>query len=69
MKKMNFPSKAKASKKFEINNKSVCSQCFFFVKNNEKEIKHTHKSKHNVMRKHKTVLLIITDDKNSIILQ
>ena len=63
---IDFPSNKEDQKKFESHNKSLALNVLY-VPYNTKEIKHAYKSKHNVKRENKVILLMITDSKNSII--
>ena len=66
-KEINFPSQRKDSEKFESNNKSIAHN-IVHVSHNTEEIRHAHKSKHNLKRENQVILLTITDGKNGIIL-
>ena len=59
-KKVNFPSHKKDWKKFELNNKSIALN-MLYVPHNAEEIRHAYKSKYNLNRENKIILLIITD--------
>ena len=61
-KKIDFPSKQKDWKKFELNNKAIALSILFVLYNTEK-IRLAYKSTHNFMRKNQVNLLVITDGK------
>ena len=66
-KEIDFPSHRKDWKKFESNNKSIALN-ILYVSHNTKEIRHAYKSKYHLNCENQVILLMITDDKNGIIL-
>ena len=67
LKKIDFPSNKKDWKKFELNNKSIALN-ILYVPYNTEEKRHAYKSKHNLKHENQVILLVITDDKNGIVL-
>ena len=67
-KEKSFPSHQKDRKNFESNNKSIALNTLY-VSHNTEEIKNAYVSKYNTNHENQIILLVITDDKNSIILQ
>ena len=61
-KEIDFPSRQKDWKKFELNNKSIALNILFAPCNTEK-IRLEYKSKYNTKRKNQVILLMITDRK------
>ena len=59
-KEIDFPSHKKDWKKSESNNKSIALN-ILYVPYNTKEIRHAYKSKYNVKRENRVILLMITD--------
>ena len=59
-KDINFPSHFDDWKKFELNNKSIALNVLY-VPEGEKMIRHAYKSKCNLTRKNKKILLMIGD--------
>ena len=57
---IDFPSHGKDWKKFEFNNKSNALNILYVPHNTEK-IRHAYKSKYNLTRENKVILLMITD--------
>ena len=56
------PSHIKDQKNFELNNRSFALNILFLAQNSQ-EIKHAHKSKNNLNRENKVIILMITDIK------
>ena len=61
-KDINFPSTGKDRKKFELNNEIVLN--ILYVPYNTKKIQAAYKSKHNLTREKKVILLMISNGKN-----
>ena len=64
----NFPSEKEDWKKFQSSNKSIALN-ILLVPHNAESIRLAYKSEHNFKRKNQVILLMITDDKNGIILR
>ena len=60
--KINFPSTGKDWKTFESNNKSIALN-ILYVPHNIEKIRHAYKSKYNLTRKNRVILLMITNGK------
>ena len=63
-----FPSHSNDWKKFEQNNRTIALN-ILYVPYNTKQIRPAYVSKYNHKRSNRVVLLMITDNKNGIILQ
>ena len=61
-KDIEFPSNKKDWNEFQKNNKSIALN-ILYVPHNSEEIRHAYKSKHNLNRENKVILLMITDGK------
>ena len=58
---INFPSNQKDWKNFESNNKSIAPN-ILYTPHNTKDIRHANKPKFNMTRKHRVILLMISND-------
>ena len=61
-KKIIFPPEKKDWNEFQKNNETIALNILCVLYNTE-EIRHAHKSKHNLNHENKVILLMITDDK------
>ena len=59
---INFPSRSKDWKKFELNNNSIALN-ILYVPHNTKKIRHAYMSKYHLIRENQAILLMITDGK------